>query len=111
MKIPPDFIALFKFIGIFSTGCLGVACALQRIKRMKPGSTDSESADAVVEQCDLSRKYVRVIGEREGGFVVFEFSIGWTDMAVELVMPKVMFQEFCQREKVQLLAPEDSGRQ
>jgi phenol hydroxylase P0 protein len=46
---------------------------------------------------DALRKFVRVIGRRANGLVVFEFSIGWPDLAAELVLPAPLFEEFCER--------------
>lgn len=55
-------------------------------------------------ECDLSRRFVRVLREGEDGLVAFEFSIGWPDLAVELAMPRPMFEEFCHRQRVERLA-------
>lgn len=52
---------------------------------------------------DVTRKFVRVTGERAGGLVVFEFSIGWPELAVELVLPRAAFEEFCATHQVQRL--------
>ena len=60
--------------------------------------TPAESGAAI-----LLRKFVRVIAEREDGLVTFEFSIGWPELAVELMLPAPAFAEFCAREKVQRL--------
>ena len=54
--------------------------------------------------CDLSRKFVRVLRESADGLVAFEFAIGWPDLAVELAMPRPMFEEFCSRQQVERLA-------
>lgn len=59
-------------------------------------------------ECDLSRKFVRVLRERADGFVAFEFAIGWPDLAVELAMPRPMFEEFCRRQQVERL-PEEAA--
>ena len=32
--------------------------------------------------CDVSRKFVRVLKRRDNGFIEFEFSIGWPELAV-----------------------------
>jgi len=53
--------------------------------------------------CDLSRKFVRVLHERPDGLVAFEFAIGWPDLAVELAMPRPLFEEFCRRQQVERL--------
>lgn len=50
--------------------------------------------------CDVSRKFVRVIKRRDNGFVEFEFSIGWPELSVELMLPQRAFDEFCQKHQV-----------
>ena len=59
--------------------------------------------------CDLSRKFVRVLREGADGLVAFEFAIGWPDLSVELAMPKAMFEEFCTRQQVRLLTGQDAS--
>ena len=53
--------------------------------------------------CDTSRKFVRVLERRANGWVVFEFAIGWPELAVELLMPEAAFGEFCAANRVQRL--------
>ena len=53
--------------------------------------------------CDTSLRFVRVIEERADGLVAFEFSIGWPELAVELLLPAPAFAEFCATQRVQLL--------
>ncbi|HEY2255385.1 MAG TPA: phenol hydroxylase subunit [Variovorax sp.] len=53
--------------------------------------------------CDTSLKFVRVIEERADGLVAFEFSIGWPELAVELLLPARAFAEFCASHRVQRL--------
>ena len=60
--------------------------------------TPAESGNAI-----LLRKFVRVIAEREDGLVSFELSIGWPELAVELMLPAQAFAEFCAREQVRRL--------
>ena len=55
--------------------------------------------------CDTSRKYVRVTEERADGLVAFEFSIGWPELAVELMLPRAAFDEFCATNQVIRLEP------
>lgn len=43
----------------------------------------------------LSRRYVRVKDVRNNGLVEFEFAVGDPDTCVELLMPKIAFEEFC----------------
>lgn len=54
---------------------------------------------------DTSRKFVRVLEERADGLVSFEFSIGWPELAVELLLPGPAFAEFCTANRVQRLDP------
>lgn len=44
---------------------------------------------------DLQRRYVRIQERRNDGLVAFEFSIGWPELAVELLLPARAFDEFC----------------
>jgi phenol hydroxylase P0 protein len=62
--------------------------------------SDSESAEAV------RRRYVRVLQHHANGLVMFEFSIGWPDLAVELMLPQDAFDAFCQRNEVTFLTDE-----
>jgi phenol hydroxylase P0 protein len=54
-------------------------------------------------RCDTSLKFVRVIEERADGLVAFEFSIGWPELAVELLLPVQAFVEFCTTHRVRRL--------
>ncbi|KAB7627739.1 phenol hydroxylase subunit [Verminephrobacter eiseniae] len=49
---------------------------------------------------DLQRRYVRLLERRGDGLVSFEFSIGWPELAVELMLPSAAFDEFCARNHV-----------
>lgn len=49
--------------------------------------------------CDLSRRFVRVLQRRGNGLVEFEFSIGWPELAVELMLPERDFADFCVAQK------------
>ena len=50
-------------------------------------------------QCDVSRKFVRVLKRRDNGFIEFEFSIGWPELSVELMLPERDFEAFCATQK------------
>ena len=50
--------------------------------------------------CDTSRRYVRLTERRADGLVAFEFSIGWPELAVELLLPEAAFTEFCSTNRV-----------
>jgi phenol/toluene 2-monooxygenase (NADH) P0/A0 len=56
-----------------------------------------------IQQVDLTRKFVLIKDERPDGLVVFDFSIGWPDQSVELVMPRPAFEEFCATHQVEML--------
>jgi phenol hydroxylase P0 protein len=49
---------------------------------------------------DVRAKFVRLLERRPDGLVSFEFSIGWPELAVELVLPTAAFDEFCARDAV-----------
>ena len=59
--------------------------------------------EPALPKCDPSRKFVRVTERRDDGLVAFEFSIGWPELAVELLLPSAAFEEFCTRNAVQRL--------
>jgi phenol hydroxylase P0 protein len=44
---------------------------------------------------NISRRFVRVVEERADGLVAFEFSVGWPELALELMLPTAAFKEFC----------------
>lgn len=69
-----------------------------------PLDRDLNNPDAPLV-CDTSARFVRVIGHRPDGLVAFEFSIGWPELAVELLLPAKAYVEFCATHKVQLLPP------
>lgn len=56
--------------------------------------------------CDVSRRFVRVLNTRPNGFVEFEFSIGWPELAVELMLPRPAFDAFCLAQQVRCLSPD-----
>ncbi len=60
---------------------------------------DSINTDAAT----LQRRFVRVTERRPNGLVAFEFSVGWPDMSVELVLPEPSFNEFCSKNQVEFL--------
>lgn len=53
---------------------------------------------------DITRKFVRVMRTRPNGLIEFEFAVGDPDVAVELVMPKAAFDEFCAANQVEVQA-------
>jgi phenol hydroxylase P0 protein len=52
---------------------------------------------------DITRKFVRVMRTLPNGLIEFEFAIGDPDVAVELVMPKAAFDEFCANNQVEVM--------
>ena len=53
--------------------------------------------------CDISRRFVRVLQRRSNGLVEFEFSIGWPELSVELMLPERDFADFCIAQKARVL--------
>ncbi len=53
--------------------------------------------------CDVNAKFVRIKQLRADGLVCFEFAIGWPELFVDLMLPRNAFDDFCIRQKVQLL--------
>lgn len=70
-----------------------------------PPGADPLPMEPELPVCDTSRKFVRVTERRADGLVAFEFSIGWPELAVELMLPAAAFDEFCARNAVQQLDP------
>ena len=60
--------------------------------------------DLALPPCDLARRTVRITERRADGLVAFEFSIGWPDLVVELLMPAAAFDEFCAAQRAQLIS-------
>ena len=65
----------------------------------------TKPVDPTVEipACDVARKFVRIKEMRPDGLVSFEFSIGWPELSVDLMLPRSAFDEFCVRQQVQRL--------
>lgn len=51
-------------------------------------------------QCDLTRRSVNVLRRRDNGFVEFEFSIGWPELVVELMLTQPDFEQFCHAQRI-----------
>ncbi len=49
---------------------------------------------------DPSKRFVRERRERPDGFVEFDFAIGDPGLAVELMLPRAAFDEFCRVNQV-----------
>lgn len=52
---------------------------------------------------DTTRRFVRMRGERAGGFIEFEFAIGEPEVFVELILERAAFTEFCATNQVEIL--------
>lgn len=52
---------------------------------------------------DLSQRFVRVLNRRTNGFVEFEFSLGWPELAVELMLTEPDFEAFCRAHQARRL--------
>lgn len=63
----------------------------------------SQHHDPCLPHCDTSKRFVRVVERRSDGLVSFEFSIGWPELAVELMLPAAAFEAFCANNQVQRL--------
>lgn len=63
-------------------------------------TTDTPLSSDPTQRVDVRLKYVRVLERRPDGLVSFEFSIGWPELAVELMLPAAAFDEFCARHEV-----------
>ncbi len=66
-----------------------------------PRNSFEESIDEINER--LTHKYVKVLPEATPEMVVFEFSIGWQDLCVELALPPQQFAQFCETHQVERL--------
>ena len=67
-------------------------------------STPATAPTTTIERtCDVSLKFVRIKQLRADGLVCFEFAIGWPELFVDLMLPRAAFDDFCLRQKVQLL--------
>lgn len=60
-------------------------------------------SDPQLPVVDTSLRYVRVLERRADGLVSFEFSIGWPELVVELMLPGPAFEDFCANNRVQRL--------
>jgi len=54
---------------------------------------------------DTSQRFVRIRGERDNGFIDFDFAIGEPEIFVELILGVADFNEFCATNKVIFLPP------
>lgn len=57
---------------------------------------------------NTERKFVRVMRTLPNGMIEFVFAIGDLDTAVELIMPKEAFDEFCAKNAVEFVVEEQA---
>ncbi len=57
---------------------------------------------------DLQR-YVRITGIRNNTFVEFDFSLGDPTLYIELVLPFDKYKEFCEKNRVIKMTPEQEA--
>ncbi len=72
------------------------------------GGRQPSESEGVLRSAEASQAYVRVLGTRLGRFVEFEFSLGDGDLAVELILPLISFEEFRRERNAVLLPPAGS---
>ncbi|WP_198971471.1 phenol hydroxylase subunit [Xylophilus sp. ASV27] len=65
--------------------------------------TTAAPAASPAPDCDLSQRFVRLLGRRSNGLVEFAFSIGWPELSVDLMLPEPAFEEFCAAHRVRRL--------
>lgn len=63
----------------------------------------ASAASPADEPVDVRRCFAKVLKRHANGLVLFEFSIAWRDLTVELVLPEAAFDEFCARNAVSLV--------
>ena len=66
-------------------------------------ATMTQTTATALPAVDTSQRFVRVLERRADGLVSFEFSIGWPELAVELLLPAAAFEAFCTNNRVQRL--------
>ena len=71
---------------------------------------DDDAVALPADDATMARRYVRVTGRSDNGFVQFEYSVGWPDFAIEMALPEAMFNEFCTKNQVQFLAEEAGAK-
>lgn len=69
------------------------------------GTAGSADASLVLPEVDLGRRFVRIRGRQDNGFIEFNFSVGWPDLVVELVLAPADFETFCRENDVRILPP------
>lgn len=85
---------------------------MQRSQRQQspPMNTTDTPEPTLMPLVDVNLKYVRVLERRADGLVSFEFSIGWPELAVELLLPTAAFDAFCTQHQVIWREEQDEAR-
>lgn len=55
---------------------------------------------------DTRRRFVRITGVRPNGLIEFDFAVGEPGLAVEMILPREAFAEFCEHNAVEILPPQ-----
>ena len=63
------------------------------------------SGDIKPAELDTEQRYVRVTGERAGGFVEFDYAVGDPELFVEMILPRHDYEAFCVINHVQVMGP------
>lgn len=80
-----------------------LARCLRKGTRPTTPTAMNPTTDTSLPAVDTSLRFVRVLERRPDGLVSFEFSIGWPELAVELMLPAPAFEAFCANNRVQRL--------
>lgn len=72
-------------------------------------SFDSFHQPPPLPPVDISKRYVRVRNRLENGLIEFDFSIGWPELIVELLLPPDAFKAFCAANQVEFLPADDTN--
>ena len=65
---------------------------------MDESTTTADRLD--LPKADLTQRSVNVLRRRDNGFIEFEFSVGWPELVVELMMTRPDFEQFCNRQQI-----------
>ncbi|MCE2030092.1 phenol hydroxylase subunit [Sessilibacter corallicola] len=66
------------------------------------------NSDELTQPFDKLIKYVRVRSDPDAKFVEFDFAIGDPNLYVELIMPRVVFDFFCEKNSVTFMTEEQA---
>lgn len=72
-------------------------------------SFDAFDSSSALPPVDISKRYVRIRNHLENGLIEFDFSIGWPELMVELLLPPSAFEAFCKANHVEFLPATEEG--